>query len=64
MIITHRSDVPGRASTEAADGPPPVWKTQTKYYRNVAKGPRPDNPSWEAGFLAVEEGHRGEDEEV
>jgi hypothetical protein len=62
--ITHRSDVPGRASTEAVDGIPPVWKTQTKYYRNVARAPRPNSPSWEAGFLAVEEGHRGEDEEV
>ena len=62
--ITHRSDVPGRASTEAVDGIPPVWKTQTKYYRNVAKAPRPNSPSWEAGFLAVEEGQRGEDEEA
>ena len=58
-LITHRSDVPGRASTEAADGPAPVWKTQTRHYRNVEKAPRSNNPSWEAGFLAVEEGQRG-----
>ena len=63
-LITHRSDVPGRASTEAPDGPPPVWQTQTRYYRNAEKGPRPNNPSWEAGFLAVEKGQRGEDEEA
>ena len=38
---------------------PPVWKTQTKHYRNVEKAPRANNPSWEAGFLAVEEGQVG-----
>ena len=55
-LITHRSDVP-------ADGRPPVWKNQTKLYNNVAKQPRQNNPSWESGFLTIEEGEHGENED-
>ena len=63
-LILHRSDVPGRASTEPADGRPPVWQNQTKHYRNVVKQPRLNNPSWESGFLAIEEGEHGQDEDL